>query len=117
MGNMTTSGAAVRLAGLNVSTAIPEEAYTEWISGAECFINVATRNNWSDSFATLSDDVKFILGDTAASLAAIEIIKYDMSGYTSRYEAETMLDVLRDKITRAISFLRDKKQEDFMNDA
>ena len=117
MGVMTSSGAVVRLAGANVSTSIPEDAFNEWISGAEALINVTTRNKYNDSFPTLNGNVNGIMADTAASIAAMDAVKYDMSGYTSRYEAETLLDVLRDKVLRALALLRDKKTQDFVDGA
>jgi hypothetical protein len=40
-----------------------------------------------------------------------------MSGFTSRAEAQTMLDVLRDGALRGIILLRDKKVEDFLREA
>ena len=117
MGFFTSSGAAVDKAGINVSTSIPEKAFNAWASGAEATINVATRKNWSPLFTDLNSAVRDILSDTSNSLVAIEAIKYDMSGYTSRGEAESMVNILRDGVLRNISFLRDKKSEDFINGA
>ena len=117
MGNIVLSGACARKAGANVSTAITEAAWSEWMSGAESTINVATRNNWTNSYTTMSEDVKYIIAETVSSLVAINAITYDMSGYTSRGEAEDMIVVLRDAAIRNISFLKDKKAEDFADAA
>jgi len=87
------------------------------ILDVEATINCLTRYNWSDAFGTLDGDVAGILTDTAACLAAIEGIAWDMSGYTSRIEAEDMINVLRDIALRNISILRDKKTQDFMINA
>jgi hypothetical protein len=38
-----------------------------------------------------------------------------MSGYTSRVEAEDMINVLRDASLRGLSILKDKKSQDFIN--
>ena len=84
------------------------------ILDVEAVINCATRYNWSDAFGSLSGDVSGILTDTAACLAAIEGIAWDMSGFTSRIEAEDMINVLRDIALRNISILRDKKVQTFM---
>ncbi|MHA1420357.1 MAG: hypothetical protein ACTSPO_15690 [Candidatus Heimdallarchaeaceae archaeon] len=114
----TTSGAAVVKAGANVSTAIPEEeGWVKWISGAIGVINTATRKNWSDNFATLNDDVKYILHEAATNIVAINAIQYDMSGYTSRGEAESMINVLRDAMQRDIQLLKDIKQQTFLENA
>ena len=41
-------------------------------------------------------------------------ISWDMSGFTSRIEAEDMINILRDIALRNISILRDKKTQDFI---
>lgn len=86
-----------------------------WIADAESFINCACRYNFSDTYATLNADVKQILREAASNLAAIYAITYDMSGFTSRVEAEDMINVLRDGALRCIAVLRDKKTVDFIN--
>ena len=44
----------------------------------------------------------------------MQAIQYDMSGFSSRIEAETMLDVQRDMAMRGLSLLKDKKVTDFV---
>ena len=112
------SGAhVIRKAGANRSTSVVEADWNDWIAQAESEINTIARYNFSDNYASLNADVKQILRSAASALAAINFINYDMSGYTTRAEAETMLDVLRDAALRDISILRDKKQQDFINGA
>ena len=85
---------------------------------AESFVNVMTRFNFSDAAtAGLNADIQGILSDVVSSLVAIEGIAYDMSGYTTRTEAENKINVLRDGALRALSILRDKKAQEFMNNA
>ena len=117
MGTFITSGAAAYKAGLNVSSSVPELAWTTWISGAESFINSETMYNWSDAYATLNNDVKFVLDEVCAALVANCAISYDMSGYTSRSEAQTMLDVNRDIVVRGMKFLEDRKNQTFITGA
>lgn len=87
------------------------------ILDVEAVINCLTRYNWSDAFGTLNADVQGILTDTAACLAAIEGIAWDMSGYSDLIEAEDLITVLRDIALRNMSILRDKKTQDFMTNA
>ena len=110
------SGLAVYKAGAGVG-AVPGTAWVTWISGVEAFINVATRYNWSDVYSGLNADVKYILNDIGESLVANEAIKYNMAGYTSRIEAEDMINVNRDTALRGLQILRDKKSQDFTNAA
>ena len=89
------------------------------ILDVEAVINCMTRYDWStaDAATTLNTSVRGILIDTGACLAAIEGIIWDMSGYTSRVEAEDMINVLRDTALRNMSILRDKKVQDFIQNA
>lgn len=89
------------------------------ILDVEAVINCLTRFDWStlDAATALNATVRGILIDTGACLAAIEGITWDMSGYTSRVEAEDIINVLRDTALRNMSILRDKKTQEFMKNA
>ena len=89
------------------------------IIDVEGFINCVTRYDWStaDAASALNATVRGILIETGACLAAIEGITWDMSGFTSRTEAEDMINVLRDIALRNISILRDKKTQEFIINA
>jgi hypothetical protein len=114
-GIFATTEEVKRKAGRNASTTSNVELFiNDFMTQAESEINVATRYNWSDAYSGLNADVKGILKEAASNLAAMYVIQYDMSGFTSRTEAETMLDVLRDGYVRAISLLRDIKQQTFV---
>ena len=114
-----TSGAAIIMAGANANSTIIANgsALLDIYNNAHSTINSAIRKDYTTLYSTLSSNVKNILTETASKLMATDIINYDMSGYTSRAEAQTMLDVLRDAILRNIAFLRDKKTQTFINDA
>ena len=116
-GIFATTVEVQRKAGANASGTSNVEAYiNDFMTQAESFINVATTYNWSDAYSGLNADVKGILKEIASNLAAMYVIQFDMSGFTSRVEAETMLDVLNDEYQRALSLLRDIKKRDFVND-
>lgn len=117
-GIFCTTAEVQRKAGANASATSKAEAYTnDFVTQAESEINTLTRYNWSDAYAGLNADVKGILKQAASNLAAIYVIQYDMSGFTTRTEAEDMINILRDGYLRCISILRDKKQQDFINGA
>jgi hypothetical protein len=88
-----------------------------WIADAESLINCVCRFNFSDTFAAENVDVKYLLREVASNIAAIYAITYDMSGFTSRVEAEDMINVLRDAALRGLAILRDKKVVEFIKDA
>lgn len=114
-----TSGACVIKAGKNVSSdftgTVSDAKWTTLINEAESFINVITRVNYTDTYSTLNGDKKLLLENVCSDLAAMYAINYDMSGYTSRIEAQTMLDVLRDRVNEGIKLLMDKENTDFIN--
>lgn len=105
-------------AGANASATSTAEAYVNsFMTEVESSINAMCRYNFSDAYATLNADTKGILQEVSSNLAAIYCIQFDMSGFTSRIEAEDMINVLRDAALRGLSILRDKKVQDFINGA
>jgi len=117
-GIFATTAEVERKAGANASTVSVAEAYVnDYMTQAESTINVMTRYNWSDAYSGLDVDVKGILKEAASNLAAIYVITYDMSGFTSRGEAESMINILRDGFLRNIQMLKDIKQQTFTNNA
>lgn len=114
-GIFATTAEVLRKAGAGASATASAEAYTnDFMTQAESEINAITRYNWSDAYSGLNADVKGLLKQAASNLAAIYVIQYDMSGFTSRTEAEDMINVLRDGYLRCVSILRDKKTQDFL---
>jgi len=102
-------------AGVNASAVSNTEVYiNDFMFQAESKINTVTRYNWSDNFAALNVDVKGVLAEAASNLAAIYVITYDMSGFTTRTEAENMINILRDLYLQALSILIESKAQTFM---
>lgn len=102
-------------AGINANVVAKATAATDiYVEDVESMINCATRHNWSDSFASMNSRAQGLLIETGACLCAINVIAQDMSGFTSRIEAEDMINVLRDTALRNISIMRDKKTQEFM---
>ena len=104
--------------GTNASSTVRTAGwFDEIILDVEAKINCATTFNWSttDAAATITATLRPILIETGACLAAIQGISWDMSGFTSRGEAEDMISVLRDIAIQNISILRNKNVQDFIN--
>ena len=117
-GIFATTVEVQRKVGANASTVANTEAYiNDFISQAESLINCMTRFNWSDVYEDLNIDVKGILKEAASNLAAIYVLNYDPDGLSSRTQYEDRVNVLRDGFLRAVSVLRDKKTQDFINGA
>jgi len=106
--------------GTNASATVKAAGwFDEIILDVEAIINCMTRFDYStaDAATPLNASVRGILIDTGASLAAIQGITFDMSTFTSRIEAEDMINVLRDTALRNMSILRDKKVQEFITNA
>ena len=105
-------------AGASASAVSRAAAYvTDYMFQVESLINATCRYNFSDNYTTLNDDTKGILKEVASDLAAIYVISYDMSGFSSRIEAEDMINILRDAALRGLDILKEKKHVDFINGA
>lgn len=118
-GIYTTNAQIANQAGANVNaTAITVAETDKFVLLAEAYVNAKTRTNWSDLVtAGLNADVQGILTLASAALCAINAINYDMSVFATRSEAETMMDVLRDRHVQAMKALEDMKVRTFIEGA
>jgi curli biogenesis system outer membrane secretion channel CsgG len=114
-GIFATTAEVERKAGTKCSAVSKAEAYVnDYMTQVESEINASCRYNFSDNYTSLNTDTKGLLKEIASDLAAIYVISYDMSGFTSRIEAEDMINVLRDAALRGIALLKDRKVTDFI---
>src|SRR3990167_10990071 len=121
---MAVSGAVLVKAGRNVLSGISggtllvgsgaDYAVEHFIAQAESYVNAVTRKNWTDVYTTLNLDTRKILEEAVSNLAAIYAISYDMSGYTSRIEAENMINILWARFNQCIELLKDQKTVTFL---
>ena len=111
-----TNDEVSRKAGANASATSNVEAdILDFMTQAESYINTATLFNWSDAYTGLNVDVKGILKECASNLAAIYVILFDMSGFDSLLEAQTMIDYLDSRVKEDIKLLVLVQSQDFMN--
>lgn len=101
--------------GTNANSTASAEAYTNvYIKMAEGLVSAVARYDFVTNYASMSDIGKEILRDVTSSYAAIMVINYDMSGYTSRTEAQTMLDINWSIISENLNLIRDEKFKEFI---
>lgn len=118
-GTVTTSGAVLIKAGTNASTdfdggwALNSE-YEAWIEEAEGYLCDLVKYDIVTNWASLNAVYKLIFTEYASSYAAIQAIKYDMSGYTSRIEAEDMINVLWARMQQIERLLKDEDAQSFI---
>lgn len=103
--------------GVNTTAATSELIMNAWALQAESYINTVTKYNWSDTYSTLNNDVKFILQDAASCHSAMNLICYNMDGYQSTAKAQTMLSVLNDRLEKDIKILAEIDKADFIKGA
>jgi hypothetical protein len=116
-GKFATSDEILVKAGANVAGAGATEArINDLCAQAESLINVVAQFNFSDWYNEANSDLRQLLAEAESNFVAIYLIMYDMSGYTSRVEAEDMINVLRDGLLRALALLKDKRSREYMDD-
>lgn len=111
---LCTSGSAISFAGSGANSTIILSGSTlqDWADKSEGYIVAVTRRDWVDSYSSVDPGVKGILGNVCAAMVAKKIVTYDMSGYSGKREAETILDVLDDEIQRGLTDLKDFKSNE-----
>ena len=112
---LCTSGSVQLKAGANVSSDLTGANYTTFINQAEAFLSSISKRDCVDDYAGLTAETKLILEDGASSYAAVSAVAYDMSGFTSRAEAQTILDVNWAKVQEVLRLLRDHDTTKFLD--
>ena len=114
MVTLSTSGAVKLMAG-DQAPELTAEQYDELIEKAEGFVSTSSRYNWVNNWANVSGMVGAgVVQDTVACHAAISVIQNDRSGFFSRLDAQTGLDILYSKLVDNINLLRDEKFRTFV---
>lgn len=115
-GTLCINGDVVKKAGANASATSTAEAYTNvFIKMAEAQLSTSARYDWVTNYSSISTIGKEILRDAASSYAAVQSINYDMSGFTSRQEALTMVNILWAGFQKCINLLeKDNNYRDFI---
>jgi len=123
MGTLCISGAAILKAGQNVnlewtmSGASTEEKWDSVIPQAEAYLSTVTREDLVANYASYDSNIKLILEEACSNLAAIYAIQWNMSGYTSRVEAEDMVNILFERVRQIVEILKDQKRTSFVSNS
>lgn len=112
----TTSQGIVARAGAGASgTASTSGALMSLFSQqAEAFINSQTRVDFNSKYSDMDADDKHILNHTADAFAAMMLVNYDTTGYTSARHAETTLDVLDQDVKRGVAIIKEMVTKEFL---
>lgn len=93
-------------AGAN-ATASGQDFVRNYARNALATLNCRTTHNWTDEASTLSEDTKYFLTEIISSMAAIDVVNYDVTGYESRLEAQQIIDNLREIVEKYTEELKD----------
>lgn len=112
---LCTSGAAVAAAGTFVNTSIQGNAteLDNFSNQAEGAICAECHTDFVSNYANFDTEIQNALQTICAAKIAKKLVKYDMSGYTDRREAETILDVLDDEESKGLQTLNKKQFQRF----
>lgn len=106
------------MAGENVDlTGWTEANKNAWMDQVEAFLCVLMRYNIVDAYTGLNEDVKRIFSEYAARYCAVQGIAYNMAGFTSRVEAENMINVHVYRMEKLEELLKDQKNVAFIQTA
>ena len=118
---LTTSGLCFFKAGEHATTSVSpfrnvsgSEFAVAIISGAEAYISSLARYNFAGNYSSLNTQTRDILSEAVSNYAAAILISHDMSKFTSRVEAESMINLYMDNFTKQVEILKDKKVSDFL---
>lgn len=112
---LCTSGAASRKAGVNADDVRTSgAAMANWSDEAESYVCGLVRSDVVTKYGSLTANGKQMLDFLTAAKIAQEIIVHDASGFTSRYEAELMLDKLENDIKKIEALLKDNKHKVYL---
>lgn len=116
-GTIVTEAEMNLYAGENVdATGNTETNHNILAAQAESNLSVMMRYNVVDNYATLNEDVRRILSEWAARFAAIALISYNMDAYTTRIEAEDMINVCLFRMRIIEKILKDQKGTSYLID-
>jgi hypothetical protein len=115
-GVLCTNADVLKKAGAKASATAAAVGYTDvYIDMAEGQLCTAARYDWVTNVGSISAIGKDILKDAASSYAAIQVINYDMSGFSSRQEALMMINILWAGFQKVITLLeKDNNYKDFI---
>jgi len=114
VGTICSSWQAITKAGANVSATLTTE-YDDFIEEAEGYISAVVKYDLIANWGTVSGQVVApAIEEYCARSAAVQAIGYDMSGYTSRVEAEDMINVHLFRMNEIKEVLEKADVQDFI---
>lgn len=109
MVTLCTSGAVKLQAGANYPTALTNTDFNTIIEGAEALLSINAKYDLVSNYSGLSSIGKAFLSGACACAAAFDVVKNNQNSYSSKEEAQVLLDANWTKVVEAVNLLRDDK--------
>ena len=102
-------------AGENVDATGDVEANHNYLAGyAEAYLSALVKYDIVTNWGTMNAIYKKLFSEYAARFAAIALIKYNMAGYTTRVEAEDIINVHYVRMQEIENLLKNSDIKDFI---
>ncbi len=113
---ITTAANAIVKAGAGANATITADttSLTLFINEGEAYLCNLVKYDLITNWTNLEAVFKLIFSEYVARYAAIQIISYDMSGYTSRIEGEDILNIHIYRMQIIEKILNDSSVKDFL---
>lgn len=76
-----------------------------------------SRYNWADNYASKNTDIKKVISEYIARFMGVALIAFNMSGFTSRIEAEDMLNIHLFRMRQLEEMFKDQKWQTYAQGA
>lgn len=114
-GTIVTVAEITVMAGENVDATGNTEANQNILAAmAESYLSVLMRENVVDNYTGYNADYQKILAEWASRFAATTLIAYNMAGFTSRVEAEDMINIHMARMRQIEKIITDQKSVTFL---
>ncbi|MFW6172490.1 MAG: hypothetical protein ACOC5T_01980 [Elusimicrobiota bacterium] len=102
-------------AGENVdSTGDVEANHNQLVGEAEAYLSALVKYDIVGNWSSLNETYRKLFSEWAARYGAIGLIQYNMAGYTSRVEAEDMININWARMKKIEKLLQDSSVQDFI---
>jgi len=115
-GTIVTEAQIALMSGENVdATGDTEANHNDLAAQAEAYLSNLVKYDIVTNWASISTIYRQMFSEWAARYAAIALIAFNMLGYTSRIEAEDMINIHAFRMRKIEKLLEDSSVQDFMS--
>ena len=113
-GTIVTAAEMQFMAGENVDATGDVEANHNFLAGyAEAYLSSLVKYDIVTNWASMNSTYKKLFSEWAARFGAIALISYNMAGYTTRVDAEDLINIHVYRMEAIENILKDASIQDF----